>query len=100
MLFLPNFAVSLGVPAFPMFYQAQELAETTTEQFLFNVGGPYPISCLSLSPAWTPAHHHFISPYGICAFPALTALGPQLVPIQSLCSLIVHELIPKPGWQL
>ena len=84
MLFLPNFTVSLGVPAFPMFYQARELAETSTEQFLFNMGGPCPISHSSRSPARTPAYCHFISPDRICAFPALTALGPQLVPIQSL----------------
>lgn len=76
MLFLLNFAVSLGVPAFPMFYQVRGLAETSTEQFLFNMGGPCPISHSSWSPAQTPAHHHFISPDRICAFPALTAPGP------------------------
>ena len=95
MLFLPNFAVSLGVPAFPMFCQAWELAETSTEQFLFNMGGPCPISHSSWSPAWTPAHHHFISHSSVCAFP-----DSQLVPIQSLWSVKVHELIPKLGWQL
>lgn len=48
----------------------------------------------------SPAHYHFISSDRICVFPALTALGPQLVPIQGLWSLIVRELIPMLGWQL
>lgn len=56
------------------------------------MGGPCPIYHLSQSPVRTPAHHHFLSPDRICAFPALTALGPQLVPLQSLSCLVVHKL--------
>lgn len=87
-----------------MFCQAQELAETSTDNFFFDMGGPCPIFHLSQSPAetpgQTPSHHHFTYPQIICAFSVLIGLGPQLVPKQSLWSVNSTWTHPKIGWRL